>query len=302
MEKYKQYIETQWWNGIKKRDIDTWIQNFKANDELARIILDHVIFYNNMQLKEYTRCLINKMREYVYSSTMRSQQYKFVSDHELERNWKKYIDSMKIIPAEREEDVASSAHKIIGYWRSAFGKGDAILSRIVAIGKCYECGIRKFVLVDDFSGSGKQMCEILNRKVYINGRECELGKIGDTFQDVEIMVAVYVIHKKAKELIEKQYPKVRLLYIDLIDEEMDFFNERSEIYADIKECDRKNIVSSVKSLHDRLMNENVEMQKLSSYILNIPVVFEHGCPNNALLLLFAHSANWHQLFKRGEEI
>ena len=59
MEKYKQYIETQWWNGIKKRDIDTWIQNFKANDELARIILDHVIFYNNMQLKEYTRCLIN---------------------------------------------------------------------------------------------------------------------------------------------------------------------------------------------------------------------------------------------------
>ena len=50
------------------------------------------------------------------------------------------------------------------------------------------------------------------------------------------------------------------------------------------------------------MEENEELINLSTYVLNIPVVFEHGCPNNTLLLLFAHSDNWQQLFKRGNEI
>lgn len=79
-------------------------------------------------------------------------------------------------------------------------------------------------------------------------------------------------------------------------------NKNSRIYEKMDMEKKMEVINAIKRINDNIMDGNEEYKKLSSYVLNIPIVFEHGCPNNTLLLLFAHSDNWQQLFKRGKEI
>lgn len=70
MDRFKQYIENQWWNGIEKRDLENWVRNFGTSEEIAKLILDNVIFYNEQQLKAYTKFLVGKLKNEVYMNTI----------------------------------------------------------------------------------------------------------------------------------------------------------------------------------------------------------------------------------------
>lgn len=302
MEKYKQYIDVQWWNGINKRDVENWIGNFGANKEMAELILNNVIFYNVPQMKAYTRYLINKFKENVYMQTLREKEYTYVEDEVLHKEWDEYMSETNFLPAAMQSDPTSSAHKIIGYWRSEVGKGSECFSVISDIEKSYNNGIRRFILVDDFSGSGEQMLSVLRQSVVFQGESIELGKLPDVVKDIEVIVALYVIHEKSKSALHSNYPNILVNYVDLISDDLNFLNENALIYEQTDTNKRKQFIDEIKKLSESIMACNTELQELSTYVLNIPVVFEHGCPNNTLLLLFAHANNWQQLFKRGKEV
>lgn len=302
MDKFKQYIDVQWWNGVEKRDLENWIRNFGASKKIAELILDNVIFYNVSQLKAYTRFLISKLQEQVYMEIMRENSFLYVDDALLFEKWKEYLDKTNFLPAAKKTDPASSAHKIIGHWRSVLGREDYAFSTISDIENKYNEGIRRFVLVDDFSGSGEQMQKVLKEKISFKGQEIELGLLPDVIDDIEIVIAVYVIHEKAKKILGEQYSKIELIYVDLIDEKFNYLNEQALIYEKYDDEKRIEIINEIERITETIVMSNEELSKLSSYILNIPIVFEHGCPNNTLLLLFAHSDNWQQLFKRGNEL
>lgn len=302
MDKFKQYIDVQWWNGVEKRTLENWIWNFGASKKIAELILDNVIFYNASQLKAYTRFLINKLQGQIYMEEIKGNNFSYVNDSLLFDKWNEYLNKTKFLPAAKKTDPTSSAHKIIGHWRSELGRGDSAFSTIGDIENQYNEGVRRFVLVDDFSGSGKQMQEVLKEKVSFNGQEIELGFLPNIIEDIHIVIAVYVIHEKAKSILEEQYKKIDLIYVDLISEKFNYLNEQALIYEKYDDKKKQEIISEIKRIAETIVMSNEELSKLSAYILNIPIVFEHGCPNNTLLLLFAHSDNWQQLFKRGKEL
>ena len=302
MDKYKQYIDVQWWNGIEKRDVENWIKNFGTKKKLAELILDNVIFYNASQMKAYTRFLLNDLKARVYMKVMRENEFSHIDDNVLRTKWKDYMDETRFIPAALLDDPTASAYKIIGHWRGVIGRGEHPISTINDIGKRYNEGVRRFILVDDFSGSGEQMQKVLKQKVLFNGTEMEVGALSDAVEDIELIIAVYVIHEEAKKTLKQEYPKISIIYVDLLDEDLNFMNNKASIYEKIDEKKRQEMIDEIKRINEKIMSDDEEMQKLSSYVLNIPIVFEHGCPNNALLLLFAHSSDWKQLFKRGIEI
>lgn len=302
MDKYKQYVELQWWNGIEKRDIENWIRNFGSSKNLAQLILDNVIFYSSTQIKAYTRFLVNELKKQVYVEVMKDANYYFVEDEKFIHKWNEYINETKFIPAALINDPTASAHRILCHWRVTLEKGDEPFSILTDIDNNYYKGIKRFVLVDDFSGSGAQMIEVLKQKVLLENKEYEIGKIFEADENIEIVVAVYVIHENAIRALKNKYPKIKILYVDLITEELNYLNEKSIFYENLDDNQKRRFIEEIRKLNSMVMNDNEELKKLSSYVLNIPVVFEHGCPNNTLLLLFAHSNGWQQLFKRGEEI
>lgn len=300
--KFENYIDIHWWNNVEKRDLENWVRNFGASSTVANLILDNVIFYNASQLKAYTRFLIGILKNQVYRDVMKENHYLYTNDDVLFARWNEYLDKTRFVPAAHKSDPTSSAHKILGYWRSEIGKDEESFSAITDIDSMYKMGIRRFVLVDDFSGSGSQLQKVLNQKILFNGEDIEVGKLPGVVDDIEIMVAVYVIHEKAKKLLEEKYPQITLFYVDLINEDLNYLNEQSSIYHKLNTAQRQQIIHEIEGVTEKIMDSNKELSKLSTYVLNIPIVFEHGCPNNTLLLLFAHAENWQQLFKRGKEI
>lgn len=306
MDKYKDYIEIQWWNELQKRDIDNWVKNFGVNKELAMMILENVIYYNDPQMKSYTRFLINRLKGHVYEQVVQQANYAFVDDGVLQSAWQEYKQKTRFIPAALKGDTTSSAFKVLRQWRSvlegASGKNKDLFSRIADTEKDYGMGARRFILVDDFSGSGSQMLQVLKQEIAFQGQRIELGGLPDYAKDVEIVVAVYVAHTKAIREVGKKYPNVKIIYVDLVSDDLNYLSEKSIMYRKLDEKKAKAIVAHIQELCDTLIKGDTELQKLSSYVLNIPIVFEHGCPNNTLILLFAHTDSWQQLFKRGEEI
>lgn len=301
MDKFRQYIDVQWWKNIEKRDIENWIRNFGTSREVAELILNNVIFYNASQLKAYTKFLLSKMKGQVYMDVMRENHYTYVDDAVLIKKWDDYLNTTNFMPAAKRTDSTSSAHKIVGHWRSVLARSECTSSVISDIENQYKKGIRRFVLVDDFSGSGNQMKEVLKQKIVFDEQEIELGELTNVVEDIEIIIAVYVIHEKAKCALKEEYPKINLIYVDLISEEFNYLNEHSLMYEKYGEDKKQEIIIEINRITKNILDSNEELSKLSSYILNIPIVFEHGCPNNTLLLLFAHTENWQQLFKRGKE-
>ena len=297
MERFLQYIDLHWWVGVEKRDIESWINNFGDNSELARIILGHIIFYNEEQLKAYTRVLINRLKNKVYMDCVQKVGYSYINDENLLEKWEEFLQTTVFIPASTG-NPADSAYKVIRYWRTEIKRENCFTS-VNRIEELYKNGVRRFIFIDDFSGSGNQMADFLKTKIIINGVSIEIGHLPDKFDDIEIIIALYVIHKKSKEKLNGDYPKVNLMAIDVLDDRASFLNENSYIYKGLNPEQTREYVEAIKEINKTILDENGEFRELSSYILNIPIVFQYGCPNNALLLLFAHTDHWKQLFKRG---
>lgn len=193
-EKYNRYIELKWWENINKRDIRNWVHNFH-NEELAYDILNQIIFYNSGQLEKYTECLLNELKAQVYLENVKEYGLGKVKDYFLEDRWKDYCSHTKILPAKCEKEVVSSADTVIGKWREIIGEEQ--LSEIIDIADDINKGIQRFILVDDFVGTGRQMEKVLSRKIKIEtGKEIAIGKIPEVCPEIEIKVGLYVIHEK----------------------------------------------------------------------------------------------------------
>lgn len=295
--KYNQYIDLEWWRGISKRTIKSWIGNFK-NEETALEILDKIIFYNKAQMHKYTECLIDQLKNRIFLKELEEGGLRYVEDSLLNKRWREYLSITKIVPAKRKTEVVCSADQVIGYWRSELGED--ILSDISDIAVHLRSGIRRILLVDDFAGTGKQMSEVLSQPLIIDEREVCLGDIPKHYPEVEIVVICYVIHEEAYRKLTKDYPEVEILFVDRIGTEMSYLCSNSHLYDEKPKEEAEKLKQEIEKLQERLHQEE-KYGNIKEYSLNIPIVFEHGCPNNALLLLFAKTDTWHQLFRRGEE-
>ena len=228
MDKYKQFIDINWWSNVNKRSIEGWINNFGSEQELARFILNNILFYNSVQLKSYTRTLTNQLKEIVYVKIRRDNNYSLINDEVLESEWIDYINKTRFMPAALIGDSGSSAFKVIGYWRTEL-RG-ANISSIGNLENDYNNGIRRFILVDDFSGSGEQIIKVLEQKIHLSGKEIEVGKIIDYKPDIELVIATYVIHQNAITRINNTFPRIRIMYVNILDDSFNFLNINSFMY------------------------------------------------------------------------
>lgn len=296
--KYKNYIDFDWWHGVNKRTIDSWIENFDER-ELALQILNQVIFYNTPQMRKYTECLINLQKDRIFLQTINESGLQYIDDETLNQKWAQYLEGIRILPAKKSEDVVCSANRVIEYWRSELGEN--LISEIAHIPEHIKDGIHHFVLADDFAGSGSQMLGILDQEIMINDQRIHIGDISDHYSDIKIEVALYVIHAEAYRNITKKYKKIEILFIDYIDERLDYLNPDNPMFSTKTEEEAERFRNTVRELQEKLRAKESKYEKMRKYSLNIPIVFEHGCPNNALLLLFAKTETWHQLFERAEK-
>ncbi len=298
IDKINKYIEIGWWNGVEKRHIEGWLKNFKDKKEIGELILDNVIFYSDEQLTSYTRCIVNEIQADIYRKDVEENK-SYQDDEYYNELWKKYCRNMRIMPAATSNDAGSSAYEVVRRYRKIFG--DDMISSIDQIPSLLTSQqVNEFIFVDEFSGSGNQIKTFLQNNITIEGKAYRLYDLLEAFQNIKITVALYVIHKDALGVLKREFPKLRVRYIDLIDNGLDFMNLESTIYNNLDREERNKIIRYISVKRDEIIKSETHYRKMGKYEKNIPIVFQKRCPNNALILLFAKSGEWNSLFELGE--
>lgn len=297
---YENYVSYDWWTHIDNRSIEGWLQNFGNHENIGRLILDSVIFYNDEQLKSYTHNIINQMKSELYEREMRVSDGKYRDDAYFNEKWEKYRQEIRVIPADAEDTAGGSSHLVARNYRPYLG--EKIIVKADSIEKHIRDGAKELIFVDDFAGTGKQMSGFLSTIVTVNGKSIPIGKITECFPDIKVSVAVYVIHKDAIERLNGEFKTVNLRYVDLLDEHLNLLNGDCMMYQAKSRDEVQEMIGYLSDIRKKLMEEQPAYQELAEYELHIPIIFGHGCPNNTFLPLYAKTRTWKQLFKRGDEI
>lgn len=147
------------------------------------------------------------------------------------------------------------------------------------------------VFVDDFVGTGRSACEYLRQlDVTISQIVAERG-----IKVFFIAVVAYVVGwKSVEEAAENLQMNVQSHCCELLDESARCFGARSVIFSDAKE---REFAKSIALRHGKMLQKR---QSLGYGDLEMAVVFERGCPNTSLPILWAESSSprWVPLFKR----
>lgn len=300
LQQYENYVSYDWWTHIDSRNIEGWLQNFEDHDNIGKLILDSIIFYNEEQIKSYTRNIVNQLKSEVYEREMRVLNGKYHDDDYFDGKWEKYKEAIRVMPADAEDRAGGSPHLVARKYRPYLG--EEIVVKVDSIQKNIKEGIKEFIFVDDFSGTGKQMSDFLSTLIEIDGKKVPIGKISEYFSDIKVSVAVYVIHKDALERLKEEFRTVSIRYVDLLDERLNLLSYDCITYQGKSKDEIREIIDYLSEIKTKLLEEQPDYQKFAEYELHIPIIFEHGCPNNTFIPFYAKTKTWKQLFKRGNEI
>ena len=147
------------------------------------------------------------------------------------------------------------------------------------------------VFIDDFIGTGQQAKEYFEKLA---------SSCGDILRERKLLLFFIVIsgfQSQADEIRETFLPKlslpdVRIHLCDPLSDEDKCFSNKSKIFTDQNERE------SAMNLAQELGSKLEKKYPLGYGNCQATVVFEWGCPNNCLPILWKESQTWRPLFKR----
>jgi hypothetical protein len=150
------------------------------------------------------------------------------------------------------------------------------------------------IYIDDCLGSGDQFIEFVNN-----------SKPQEKFPDAAIFYCPLIAHNDGLNKIKDQFPSLNIFPVEIVDDEIGPFsqNEYSDIISEYLDISIVDLKAHYIEMFDRYCGASGFRAYWNSYEdLEMPIVFEWGCPNNALGILYMdHSRikrNWKQLFPR----
>lgn len=278
--------------GIDVDKIKCWLNNFSANEidrYFALALISSLVYRSETMAKSSYKRFVNSSLPDILSSN---------SDFEIAslKLWRKELmDGRNPIGNLRLHFVGATGSSDVGN-----GSSDGVITRLLTTeiihqrfvkipSKISEDNSDVIVFIDDFIGSGSQ---------FINfAKEVELEKI---LQEKLVIYAPLMAYQDGIKQIQDKFPKLILSPLELVNSSHSFFSESNVIIKG----DHTN------SLEDYI-DHYADMKK--RYCPNmpgwsgrngegLPIVFEWGCPNQTLALLWANTSpkvnDWSSAFGR----
>jgi hypothetical protein len=271
------------WNGsykgipITAEQVKTWLTQFSQIREQRAMftMLNGLRFYSNL-------CIRNKMKE-IHDIVKRG------TTHKIDQNKKKrsdilvsYLDN----PAKSGADIARLYVDEVGIYQNN------VIEKSKLADKLKETkDIQALLFLDDFVGTGKSAVGYL--------QEID-SLIFDIVNDrkIRVVFAAVVAYIDGWAAVEKISDNLNMSIsihaCDILNETAKCFSEKSSIFPSIDE--REN-AKEITLKYGKLLEKNCP---LGYGNLEMAVVFERGCPNNSLPVLWSESTSlkWIPLFKR----
>ena len=278
------------WSGITLNQLFKWLNNFADEKEryFAACVLDSLIYRSDDQ----TLALLRQLFQRAVPNLVRSSGLKLKELEEcintLHRSNENVEPQIRIIPVLSASDpVSKSAPTILRKLKRHLNFSERWTAKVEEIPALAKNGIRAFVFVDDFLGTGRQFCSFI-----------KASRISPCMKKTICIYAPAVAHEAGVAKLRKESPYLQVACAELLTNSMGFFSPTMPWFKD-----GVNSVAGAKAYYFALLKRKgitVDRGKRLGYgSLEVTYAFEHGIPKTSLpLLWWNRTTTWSPLIER----
>jgi hypothetical protein len=273
-------IEYKIWSGIDLNRFEMWRQNFKTDAEkyFSACVLDSLIYRSNPQ----TYALINQM---LYKELNNLFRVLGISDlqnfpHCL---MEKYRDPLiRLIPCIKSTSpVTKSSNEVLRFMKRYFRISENWIINPWNINDEIKNGVRAFIFIDDFLGTGHQLEEVIVD-----------SSLEDVIDNNLIIYASLTGHCQGVSYLKGLYPKLNIISSETLNwNNHAFFGNYFPAEQDL-----------AKAFYlEMLQQRGITLSPGHQYgygDLELTFAFEHAAPDNSLQVLHKRNDKWAPLFDR----
>jgi hypothetical protein len=270
------------WNGIELDRFNRWLKNFETDEEkyLSACILDSLMYRSNSK----TKALIYHLFNVVLPNFTRLNPTPIGQiDDWFSRLKSQTVDPMvRLVAVIADEDPPTkSTHHILRMLSKEFQIHEGWLIFPHKLKYHVQSGVKTFVFIDDFMGSGQQFNELVLEHDLHNHKE------------IQTIYAPLVAHEKGCDYIQARYHgKIKVTCSEYLQADINFFDN---YFPGQQESARQFYLDMLKS---RGISSVDPINAFGYGNLQFAYSFEHACPDNSLSALWKRNDSWSPLFNR----
>lgn len=278
------------WEEIDELNLNRWLSNFTCDRSkyISACMLDALIYRSKKMCHSMMRKILNEIVPN-YCREVGIGQIDSIT------HWKDIISKgeqlVRFTPVSISDGKVKSSGVVVREFIEANDIPQRCIQQTENIGRAIENGTRLIVFLDDFAGSGYQFNKFIQQK--------ELSAYSDKVKFLYIPLAA---HPDGILRIEKKYTFIKVLPVEILSAENNFFYECSKGYF---RGDDTNTVNDAKEFYADYCSKKFDNKKylfgLSSQCLTYSFFF--SCPNNNLKALYHEQGmDWKRLLFRGRNV
>lgn len=274
------------WGDFHPSRLRLWMSNFMTDEEryFAACVLDSLIYRS----KNQTLALIRQLFQRTLPDLTRLDLTPVgqIEDWQLLLRSKspKGDPSIRLVAAVTSDaPPGKSAHVIARYMMQDLSINKRLIINPWDIGRHASNGVKVFVFIDDFLGTGDQFDRMVLKE-----------RAAPFFSSNFVIYAPLVGHTKGIQYLQSQYRNLRVSPVELLDDTYGLFHGDSPAFKD-----QTNTPESAKRFYYRLLKAKgiFAPERRGFGHLELTYAFEHATPDNCLPILWWRENSWHPLFE-----
>lgn len=285
------------WPGEDKLDVDRWLSNFDASDKpAAKVLLNSFIFLSDR--------VVESLLADAYTSLRRS--IEMVDWNLIDGNGRKMKEPKLLItfPTGERPNPTDSGYSFVRKMRQLFALDESQMMNpdkaVEHLVSCAQNDVQNtaLVLVDDFAGSGEQVCETLARRILVSDDKSSSIQDIAKQRGLRVYYCLLVATRKAKKRLKSEHSYLSINCPHVLGER---YNIKSTNCALVS----GSVGSEVRSLIDKYAEFYLKSPNVPNYVgkfgfrdLGLTIAFQHSVPDATLPIFWAEGSDWKPLYRR----
>lgn len=282
-----QLITSGIWSGIEISTLRTWLNNFNTSDEkyFAACVLDSLMYRSSSQTDAlleqlFTRCIPEYFLMHPTPININDDILKLMRKENNESD-----PGIRFVAVLKEGDPPTKSATFIA--RLIKRKFDVDEKWIVVardIHKLINNGIKIFIFIDDFLGTGDQFKSVFKQ-------QCLDKYVDDNY----FLYSPLVAHEKGIRNLKKEFKNIHITCAEILNKRHSIFDKSSDCFKD-----NENTVKSARIFYYHLLKaRGLTVKNRNGWgHLGLAYAFSHAVPDNCLPIFYVENRIWQPLFKR----
>ncbi|WDE12034.1 hypothetical protein [Thalassomonas haliotis] len=275
------------WEEIDELSLNRWLTNFKTDESkyLAACMLDALTYRSKKMCHSMMRKILGETVPN-YCRSIGIENFEKISE------WQNLIKSgnslVRFTPVSISDGKVKSSSVIVRHFIEANDIPQRCVQQTENLERAIKNGTQLIVFLDDFAGTGLQFNKFIKQK--------ELEKFTDR---VNFLYTPLAAHTAAIKRIESKHPSIKVLPVEILDEQHEFFHECKDGFF---RGDQTNTVQDAKKYYENYCSKAFDNDKDLFGLENqcLTYSFFLSCPNNNLKALYHEQPQgWKRLLFRG---